>query len=123
MKILLPADRLEFAVREVLVELNSFGDKCYRSSRDPTLLWYELVACLLGSAVPFPLAQSFAGHLASRGLLEVEMVEKDPRGFERNLARELSRPIPITVGTSISRRRYRFPHLRANHIRRNSRSA
>jgi N-glycosylase/DNA lyase len=118
MKILLLANRLEFAVREVLRELNSFTDEGQGSSRDPTHLWHELVACLLGSAVPYALAQRFAAHLASSGLLEIERFKNNPEAFEQSLARELSRPIQVPAGTSMSLRRYRFPHLRANHIRR-----
>lgn len=118
MKISVLPSHLEFAVCEVLRELNSLVDEARPASRNPTVLWHELVACLLGSAVPFTLAQCFAGHLASRGLLEFESVKKDARAFEQSLARELSKSILVRAGPIACRRRYRFPNLRANHIRR-----
>src|ERR1041385_3586479 len=113
--------RVEFAMRVVIVELERTTNRPHHDAALPTsedTLWQELVACLLGSVVPFPVAQAFAEHLGGAGLLKRGQHRFQTQAYERDLAEELSTPIPVNNGTRFSNQRYRFPRLRASHIRR-----
>jgi N-glycosylase/DNA lyase len=109
-------DRLELALRAALEGLQEMQlDRAPIRWREENL-WSELVACLLGSAVPFALAHTFAEHLKQGGFLNVDNFRSDPNSFEQRLAAELERPLPVPIGASVVYRRYRFPRLRARHI-------
>jgi N-glycosylase/DNA lyase len=109
-------NRLELALRAALEGLQEMQPERARLSWHEESLWAELVACLLGSAVPFALAHTFASHLRKGGFLDMDSYRSNPTRFELRLTSELESPLPVPSGISIVYRRYRFPRLRARHI-------
>jgi N-glycosylase/DNA lyase len=109
-------NNLEEAVIEVTreVEQKEFTRKWYE--RDECSLWYELVACLLGSNVMFEHAQAAAAYLNSCNLLDIINYRECYQDCENEIARELSKPLfpPLTAKGTL--RKYRFPNIRAKHI-------
>ncbi|BAQ34153.1 8-oxoguanine DNA glycosylase [Dehalococcoides sp. UCH007] len=85
-------------------------------------LWYELVSCILGSKVPFEQAQSATNHLINNNLLDINDCRQDGLQFEGRIVESLTQPIPLVVGASNSYFKYRYPRLRASHIRRSAES-
>ena len=88
---------------------------------------HELVSCILGSKVPFEQAQAATSHLVNNNLLGVNDclrngLEFEGRIFEGRIIESLTQPIPLTVGMSSLNFKYRYPRLRANHIRRTAES-
>lgn len=75
-------------------------------------LWFELAGCILGSQVPFELAAAACAQLKSKRLLPLVSVNGHASKLESRLVKALSEP--LVVGAS--RRRYRFPQLRARQI-------
>src|SRR5947208_2787879 len=63
------ATRLLSATRHVLDEINMMAPGWHGPQLNEMVLWKELVACILGSVVPFGLARTYADHLDSVGLL------------------------------------------------------
>jgi len=80
-------------------------------------LWRELVSCILGSRVPYHQALSATQHLTSLGLLELAEHGGAGARYEKNLRRALAGTMPSAV-PGAKPLRYRFPNLRADHIRR-----
>ena len=80
-------------------------------------LWHELVACILGSRVSFEHAQTATKYLSTRGLLDRSRYISCRDEFEFDIAEALSRPICLPLTRSGSLSRYRYPRLRARHIR------
>jgi N-glycosylase/DNA lyase len=85
-------------------------------------LWYELVACILGSQVPFEIAQKAANNLQSNGLLEVNNCLQNSNQFEAKIVEILSSKMLVATENSGNAVKYRYPKLRANHIRRTAES-
>jgi N-glycosylase/DNA lyase len=85
-------------------------------------LWHELVSCILGSKVPFEQAQAATNHLINTNLISVKDCLRNGLEFEGRIIESLTQPIPLTVGVSSLRFKYRYPRLRANHIRRTAES-
>src|SRR4051812_18983881 len=63
------ASKLLKATRHVLVGLNTMVHQWPKPWWNETELWRELVACILGSVVPFETARTRVGHLDSVGVL------------------------------------------------------
>jgi len=107
---------LEKAVIEVAreVEKKEFVKKWYE--RDENSLWYELIACLLGSNVMFEHAQAAVAYLNSCNLLDVINYRECYQDRENEIARELSKPLFPPLTTKGNLRKYRFPNIRAKHI-------
>jgi len=110
----LPAEALESAVARVFPEVQAHHVPLGRSTSEE-LLWRELVACILGSQVRYESCLTALRHLGSHGLLNVPLSIKSPFLLERLIEQGLkycsckvSPPCP----------QYRFPRLRANHLRR-----
>lgn len=109
---------LEQAVLTVSTELKAY-EICQPWIRiDEQSLWRELVACILGSQVPFELAQAAVSQLSAGGLLNVEDCLRDAEQFQLRIVEALLGPIHIPVMGFGNCRRYRYPHLRGSHIRR-----
>jgi len=85
-------------------------------------LWYELVSCILGSKVPFEQAQAATSYLINKSLLSVNDCLRNGPEFEGRIVESLTQPIPLTVGMFSLNFKYRYPRLRANHIRRTAES-
>jgi N-glycosylase/DNA lyase len=115
------ASRLLHATRHVLAGLTRTGQDSHRPQWDEAGLWRELVACILGSVVPFEAVKARLGHLDSVGVLDEGRRAKNLNLFQRRMAKELARPLP-RVPKSRSMIRYRFPNLRAKQIRQTAES-
>jgi len=85
-------------------------------------LWHELVSCILGSKVPFEQAQATTNHLINTNLITVNDCLRNGLEFEGRIIESLTHPITLTVGISSLSFKYRYPRLRANHIRRTAES-
>jgi N-glycosylase/DNA lyase len=76
-------------------------------------LWNELCFCILSSNVPFEMAKSAFLQLLAKNLLYLPRIGP---GTERQIARELSRPIYLPRAKDGSMRRFRFHALRPRNI-------
>lgn len=109
--------RLEYAVNEVCKQVVAKAQNVSWQTSDEKSLWHELVACILGSRVQYEQSQAAASYLILNGLLDVEHLKQNSQKFEVDIAYALEQPIfpPIT---KLGGRKYRYPKLRANYIRR-----
>jgi N-glycosylase/DNA lyase len=80
-------------------------------------LWYELVACILGSNVRFEQARSFVAHLHNLGLLDIGNSNFSYDMYESKINKILSSPCDILLKGRVKMQKYRYPKMRANHIR------
>jgi N-glycosylase/DNA lyase len=81
-------------------------------------LWYELVACILGSQTKYELAQAFTKHLRNSHILDFETMKNDYYCFEKTLFEALSQKIVFSVNDLMVNQKYRYPRSKANYIRR-----
>ena len=109
--------RLEYAVNEVCKQVMTSVQSINWQAYDERSLWHELVSCILGSQVQYEHSQSAATYLISEGLLDIEHLRQDATKFERDIVDALEQPI-FSPMTKRQGRKYRYPKLRANHIRR-----
>jgi N-glycosylase/DNA lyase len=114
-------ERLELSVMRVVEEINNLHAFINWDQLSEYELWYELIACILGSNVKFECAQSFVYYLDKLGLLDIMNPTLDYAVFELKIAEALSQPIFPSSGND-NRQKYRYPMLRANHIRRTAES-
>lgn len=112
------SNKLETAVWTVSRQLDTMSKRSDWTLLSEELLWRELVSCMLGSMVSFEHAQSAVDHLWSAGLLDINKCLGHPQLFELMLFEALSKPIYLPETSSGIGRKYRYPKLRANHIRR-----
>ncbi len=110
------SNKLEQTVLKVYEAIDKTHSKNWEYY-DESYLWHELVACILGSKVPFEQAQTAVMQLRTKGLLNVDGCIKDSQRFETKIAEALSVPM-VCQRTDEHAFRYRYPRLRANHIRR-----
>jgi N-glycosylase/DNA lyase len=97
-------NRLEYAVVKLTENMNYMNYQKSWTTMSEQSLWFELVACLLGSGVAFEHAQSVVKDLDDRGYLKLS----GPLNFcefEMNIHRVLLE------------RKYRFPKIRAEYLR------
>ena len=116
------SDKLELAVLKVSQRLSTITPPTNWAQWSEDSLWHELIACMLGSMVSFEHAQAAADYLNTKGLLNVANHLRNPRKFELRLFKALSSPVYPPVTRSGNGRKYRYPKLRANHIRRTAES-
>jgi N-glycosylase/DNA lyase len=88
---------------------------------DEKFLWYELISCILGSRVQFEHAQSYARYIKLCELHDVKKYVNDFEKYEIKVNNALSTPIVVYDVKKIIPK-YRYPKLRANHIRRSAES-
>ena len=110
------ADRLMYAVSKVMQQARLFYSRA-SSDYDEDRLWYELVACFLGSQVPFELAQAAASHLNEEGLLDFQRHDMSYCAREQSISAALSKPIFPPITKSGVGRKYRYPNTKALQIR------
>jgi len=79
-------------------------------------LWFELVACNLGSRVRFELAKTATRHLDTLGLLQHCRFLYDPVELENDISSALKNQFDIKIDGSGYNLRYPFPNLKAKHI-------
>lgn len=112
--------RLEYAVLKVYEQaVNDTSPLIWREV-DEHNLWCELVSCILGSQVSFEHAQAASRYLNSMCLLDVTNTTQIPKDLEDNIACALALPIYPPFDHSGRGRKYRYYHMRANHIRRSA---
>lgn len=116
------SDKLEPAVLNISERLSAIKPRLHWVQRTEHSLWYELVACMLGSMVSFEHAQAAARYLATMGLLDVANCLSNRQQFELKLIEALSSAIYPPLTQSGDGRKYRYPRLRANHITRTAES-
>jgi len=109
--------RLEGAVAKVVECLKHMQNKVLWHNQEERSLWHELVACILGSGVPFEHAKAAAAYLDKSGLIRTSAQCRYDI-FEKHIATALGEPIFPPYTKDGRGRKYRFPRLRANHIRR-----
>lgn len=113
----LTSARLESAVSTVCDHVKRIPHTSDWMKLEERSLWYELVACTLGSRVKYELSLAAVRHLDTHGLLDIKSLRYDPHQFEARIRKALSKPIFMSL-TRSGGRRYPYPKLKANQIRR-----
>ena len=85
-------------------------------------LFHEIISSILGSQVQFETANYYAQQLYKKGLTNINWINNDPQDFEDKVYNVLSSPPYSQCNTRKKIFRYRYPKLRANHIRRTAES-
>jgi N-glycosylase/DNA lyase len=111
------SNQLEKAILKVYVAIPKKGNKQWSDHKEQEL-WYELVSCILGSKVPFEQARAYASYLNNGKLLDVRECLEDSSKFESRVCEALSSSITLNAEQENPISKYRYPKLRANHIRR-----
>ena len=107
----------ERAVIDIAEDVNKRSKTKRWQQRDESQLWYELVACLLGSRVSFELAQASAKSLDSSGVLDRAFISRVNHGYSDMVFSVLSKPVWIKTYRGFKRQtKYRFPKSRADGI-------
>jgi N-glycosylase/DNA lyase len=96
--------RIENAVVKLTENMNFMNHQKSWTSMSEQSLWYELVACLLGSGVTFENAQSIVNDLNDRGCIDIESISSFSE-FETK------------IHNVLVERKYRFPKIRAEYLR------
>jgi N-glycosylase/DNA lyase len=112
-----PAARLEHAVVAVAELASRLLRPVPWQRATERFLWQELVTCLLGSRVRSEMADAAATQLSACGLLDDPSRRSWDDHFEADVQRTLSVPMS-TRGAAGRPLRYRYPTMRANHLRR-----
>lgn len=79
-------------------------------------IWIQICFCILSSNVRFEMAYSATRHLMDCGLIERRRLTLLPEVSISQIACELSKPYYLPLRKDRTRRRYRFPNSRADHI-------
>jgi len=109
---------LESAVITVALEVNLMKIERNWDDFDEYQLWYELIACNLGSRISYEHAKATASFLNKLGILEISNGEIFVDSFEKKLSWALKTPIEIEIRGNISKRKYPFFNQKAKHIAR-----
>jgi N-glycosylase/DNA lyase len=104
MKQLVDFNQLEYAVVKLTENMNFLNHQQSWSTMNEKSLWFELVACILGSGVVFEHAQNVVKNLKDRGCLELLKISNFSE-FEANIYKVLLEF------------KYRFPRIRAEYLR------
>lgn len=78
-------------------------------------LWNELCLCILASNVPFEQAQSATLHLQRKNFLDPFWILETSNSW-KIISNELSKQICLPTKKDGTRRKYRFPNVRAKNI-------
>ena len=108
---------IESAVRRICQEIYPPSRQFWWFSASEAELLFELVACILGSQVPYEVALAAAEEIRNVGLLENPTRRYCILLYEKAIYDILRQPLhnPSWAPTG---RRYRFARIRANHISR-----
>lgn len=85
-------------------------------------LWHELISCILGSNTKDEMAHFFSEHLKESNALVLDNSKVNYRVFERNIFNMLSQSIFPIPGQPQTKVKYRYPKLKAAHIRKTAES-
>jgi len=110
-------NRIENAINVVCEQVKSRQNQINWNIASEDLLLYELVACILGSQVQYEHALAAVNYLKTMGLLDINHLLETQIDLELQIKEALEQPIfpPLT---KFGGRKYRYPAMRANHIRR-----
>ena len=108
---------IESAVRRICQEIYPSSRQFWWFSASEAELLFELVACILGSQVPYEVALAAAEEIRNVGLLENPIKQYCFPIYERAIYDILRQPLH-NPGWAPTGRRYRFAKIRANHISR-----
>lgn len=119
---LMNKSKIEAAVLEVASEVSRKQRNLDWQKLDEYDLWHELISCILGSNTRDEMAHFFSKHLKEYNALVIESSKVDYRLFERNIFHLLSQSIFPVPGHSNTKVKYRYPKLKAAHIRKTAES-
>jgi len=85
-------------------------------------LFHEITSSILGSQVQFETANYYAQKLYEKGLTNIDWINNNPNDFEDEVYNTLSSSPSDQRNVRKNIFRYRYPKLRANHIRRTAES-
>ena len=108
---------IEAAVRRVCQEIYPSNKQFWWFSASEAELLFELLACILGSQVPYEVALAAAERIKDVGLLENPIKQYCILLYEQAIYDILRQPLH-NPGWAPAGRRYRFARIRANHISR-----
>lgn len=108
---------IESAVHRICKEINPPSRHSWWFSAREAELLFELVACILGSQVPYEVALAAAEKIRDVGFLENPIEQYCFPAYEKAVYDILRQPLH-TPGWAPTGRRYRFAKIRANHITR-----
>jgi N-glycosylase/DNA lyase len=116
------SESLEYAVQKTVnkIEKTVYGGswETYHENE----VFREIISNILGSQVHFETANYYTQQLHEKGLINIDWINNDPDDFEDKLYNALLSP-PYNRSNLRKRIfRYRYPRLRANHIRRTAES-
>ncbi|MFZ2147908.1 MAG: hypothetical protein WAV28_11870 [Sedimentisphaerales bacterium] len=108
---------IESTVRRICQEIHLNSSQFLWLSASEADLLFELVACILGSQVPYEVALAAAQEIRNTGLLATPTKRYCIQTYEEAMYKLLSEPLIHPDWTPIGRR-YRFPKIKANQISR-----
>jgi len=113
---------LEYAVQKTV---NKIEETVYNRTWETfheNELFHEITASILGSQVQFETANYYARNLYEKGLTNIDWINNNPNEFEDEVYNTLSSSPCVQPNVRKKIFRYRYPKLRANHIRRTAES-
>ena len=108
---------IESAVHRICQEIYPSSRQSWWFSASEAELLFELVACILGSQVPYEVALAAVEEIRDVGLLENPTRRYCIPAYEKAIYDILRQPLH-NHGWALTGRRYRFARIRANHISR-----
>lgn len=107
---------VENAVTSVCNYLQNDDSRSLKKWRDlpDHQLWYELVACILGSRVSYEIAKSSTDRLVQRGLVNPYDLIREPYKSKKAISFELSKPIFSNGNGKLVK--YPFSKVRAHYV-------
>jgi N-glycosylase/DNA lyase len=111
------AAAIESAIHRICQEIYPSSRQSWWVSASEAELLFELVACILGSQVPYEVALAAAEEIRNVGLLENPIKQYCFPAYEKTVYDILRQPLH-NPGWAPMGRRYRFARIRANHISR-----
>jgi N-glycosylase/DNA lyase len=108
---------VESAVHRICQEIFPSSRQSWWISATEADLLFELVACILGSQVPYEVALAATEKIRNVGLLEIPIKQYGFPVYEKALYEILRQPLH-NPGWPPTGRRYRFAKTKANHVSR-----
>ncbi|MFC2003126.1 hypothetical protein ACFLV4_04190 [Chloroflexota bacterium] len=116
------SESLEYAVQKTVNKIEeSVNNRAWETYHENEL-FREIISGILGSQVQFETANYYAQQLYEKGLTNIGWINNNPNDFENKVYNALSCPPYGQRNVRKKIFRYRYPKLRANHIRRTAES-
>jgi N-glycosylase/DNA lyase len=113
--ILLTKEVIENAVLRVSSEIALTNTIIYWNTLPEETLWFELVACILGSRVKYELAKAHFRRLKVNGLINIKIILANPQVMEDKISDMLNSPI-ITEWNTAAYNKYPFSRMKSRQI-------